>query len=85
MQQSRDMLAGLSGHVGAGEPVKLSVIIPCLNAERTIGEQLAALAGQRWPERWEVIVADNGSTDGTLAVVRSFADRLPGLRVVDAS
>jgi len=65
--------------------VKLSVIIPCLNAERTIGEQLAALAGQRWPERWEVIVADNGSTDGTLAVVRSFADRLPGLRVVDAS
>ncbi|HET9225168.1 MAG TPA: glycosyltransferase, partial [Thermoanaerobaculia bacterium] len=46
-------------------PRKLSVVIPCLNAEATLGDQLEALAGQGWSGEWEVIVADNGSTDGS--------------------
>lgn len=65
--------------------VKLSVIIPCLNAENTIGAQLNALASQDWSEPWEVIVADNGSTDGTLAIVRQSEELVPELRIVDAS
>lgn len=35
--------------------------------------------------RWEVIISDNGSTDGTAEVARQWIDRPPGLRVVDAS
>jgi glycosyltransferase involved in cell wall biosynthesis len=66
-------------------PVTLSVLITCLNAADTIGGQLEALAAQRWSEPWEVVVADGGSTDETLGVVESFTERLPGLRVVDAS
>lgn len=86
LHDDREVVANAVADSGAAQhEVKLSVIIPCLNAERTIGEQLAALAAQRWSERWEVIVADNGSTDGTLEVVRRFAGRLPELRVVDAS
>ncbi len=69
----------------AATPLRLSVIIPCLNAEATLGEQLEALAVQQWPGWWEVIVADNGSSDGSLAVVELFAQRLPRLRAVDAS
>ena len=65
--------------------VKLSVVIPCLNAEATLGDQLEALAGQTWPGEWEVIVADNGSTDGSRALAERYRDRIPGLRVVDAS
>lgn len=65
--------------------MKLSVIVPCLNAANTLGVQLNALANQDWSEPWEVIVADNGSTDGTLEIVRQFQNRLPELRVVDAS
>ncbi|HEX6902686.1 MAG TPA: glycosyltransferase [Thermoanaerobaculia bacterium] len=66
-------------------PLKLSVVIPCLNAAGTIAQQLDALAGQSWPGGWEVIVADNGSTDRSREIVASYRDRLPGLKLVDAS
>ncbi len=64
--------------------MRISVVIPCLNAERTIGQQLAALARQRCDAEWEVIVVDNGSTDRTRDVVAQFRDRLPNLRIVEA-
>lgn len=66
-------------------PLKLSVVIPCLNAAGTIAQQLDALTRQSWPDGWEVIVADNGSTDGSREIVESYRDRLPGLKLVDAS
>ncbi|MDA0700047.1 MAG: glycosyltransferase family 2 protein [bacterium] len=65
--------------------MKLSVVIPCYNAAATLGEQLEALAEQRWDQAWEVVLADNRSTDGSMAIAASFASRLPNLRVVDAS
>lgn len=65
--------------------VKLSVIIPCLNSANTIGVQLDALTKQRWSEPWEVIVADNGSTDNTLSVARRYVGRIPELRIMDGS
>jgi hypothetical protein len=64
--------------------VELTVVIAAYDAEATLAEQLDALAAQRVPFAWEVVVADNGSTDGTAALARSYAGRLR-LRVVDAS
>jgi len=63
---------------------RLSVVIPCLNAAATLPTQLDALAAQSWPGGWEVIVADNGSTDGSREIVERYRDRLPGLKLVDA-
>jgi glycosyltransferase involved in cell wall biosynthesis len=63
----------------------LSVVMPCKNSAAVIGDQLAALAKQQWHRPWEVIVADNGSTDGTAAVVLKHKKQLPQLRWVDAS
>lgn len=65
--------------------VELSVIIPALNVARVLGDQLEALAAQDWDGAWEVIVADNGSRDGTAEVARRYRDRLPELRILDAS
>lgn len=63
----------------------VSVIVPCYNAAKTIRVQLDALARQKWPGEWEVIIADNGSTDESLAIVEQYRDKLPNLRIVDAS
>ena len=66
-------------------PVRLSVVIPCLDSAEGIAEQLDRLTRETWSERWEVIVADNGSTDATREVVRCYGGKLPALRLVDAS
>jgi len=63
--------------------VKISVVVPCFNAQPTIGRQLTALARQTEPP-WEVIVADNGSTDGSVDVAREFASAFRSFRLVDA-
>lgn len=65
--------------------MKLSVIIPCYNAASTIAIQLEALANQKWSQPWEVIVADNGSTDNSVAIAELFKQKIPSLRIVDAS
>lgn len=65
--------------------MRLSVIVPTLNRAKTLGAQLDALSRQQWSEGWEVIVADNGSTDHTRDVVRAHAARLPDFRVVAAA
>jgi glycosyltransferase involved in cell wall biosynthesis len=64
---------------------RLSVIIPCHNSEATLAVQLSALAAQVCTYSWEAIVADNGSVDATAAIAASFSDRMPMLRVMDAS
>jgi glycosyltransferase involved in cell wall biosynthesis len=64
---------------------RLSVIIPCHNSEATLAVQLSALAAQVCTYSWEAIVADNGSVDATAAIAASFSDRMPMLRVIDAS
>ena len=63
----------------------LSVIIPCYNAADTLRAQLRALAAQSCARGWEVIVADNGSTDDLPAVIADARTALPALRLVDAS
>jgi glycosyltransferase involved in cell wall biosynthesis len=60
------------------------VIIPVFNGDAHIGEQLAALAAQTYTGRWELVVADNGCTDGTLHVVREWRGRLPAVTIADA-
>jgi GT2 family glycosyltransferase len=64
--------------------VELSVILPSHNGAQTIGVQLEALSRQQWSGEWELVVVDNCSTDSTRAIVESYRDRLPSLRIVDA-
>jgi glycosyltransferase involved in cell wall biosynthesis len=68
-----------------GPDLVCSVVVPTYNAERSLAAQLAALARQTHPGLFEVLIADNGSTDGSTALAESWRDRLPHLRVVDAS
>jgi glycosyltransferase involved in cell wall biosynthesis len=61
------------------------VVIPTFNSVKTLGEQLAALARQDGASRVGVVISDNGSTDGTQALAKTFKPQLPGLIVVDSS
>ncbi len=66
--------------------IDVSVVIPALNGARTIGKQLDALARQETQLTWEVVVSDNGSTDGTGEVVAARAPLFPvPLRLIDSS
>jgi len=60
------------------DEIELSIVIPCLNEEDTldlcIGKALRAMAGHG--VSGEVIVADNGSTDGSLEIARKRAVRI---------
>ena len=53
----------------------VSILIPCHNAERWIAQCIESALGQTWPDK-EVIVVDDGSTDGSLAIIQSFGDRI---------
>jgi glycosyltransferase involved in cell wall biosynthesis len=60
-------------------------VIPTYNAADVIADQLGALSAQVDAPPFEVVVADNGSTDDLALVVDSWRRRLPHLRRVDAS
>ncbi len=65
------------------EPRFISVVIATRNRERLLADTLAALVAQRWPrDRYDIRIADNGSTDGTRHVVESAAGRPDAPRIV---
>jgi glycosyltransferase involved in cell wall biosynthesis len=66
-------------------PARVSVIIAAYNAAHTLPDQLAALEAQTFDGDWEIIIADNASTDGTAHVVQEWHVRFPRVRLVDAS
>lgn len=51
----------------------VSVIMPAYNTARYIREAIDSVLGQDYPAK-ELIVIDDGSTDGTLDLVRSYGD-----------
>lgn len=62
-----------------GHDLFVSVIIPAYNAEPLLGRAIESALDQELRPR-EVIVIDDGSTDGTADVARSFGDRIVFLR-----
>jgi glycosyltransferase involved in cell wall biosynthesis len=61
----------------------ISIVIPTLNADRVLSACLQSIAEQDFPrDRLDVIIADAGSRDYTLAITEVFRHRGLRLRVV---
>jgi len=55
--------------------MKLSVVIPCYNAEKYLGQTVSSLLSQtRLPD--EIVFIDDGSTDNTKEILRTYGDML---------
>ena len=70
----------------AGQPegertgARVSVVVPAFNRERFVGLTIDSVRRQTFSD-WELVVFDDGSTDDTLAVARTFADGDRRIRV----
>lgn len=59
---------------------EFSVIIPAYNAERYVAQTLQALNGQSF-DSYEIVVVDDGSTDGTYGILEDVACRNSRVKV----
>lgn len=70
----KDYYTGVPQHIlPLSGPPRVSVVVPVFNDAERLQQTLEALRTQTYPdERHEVIVVDNGSTDGSSEVARAF-------------
>ena len=60
---------------------RVSVILPCYNAEAFVAEALESLVAQTFRD-FEVLALDDGSEDGTLAILERYAARDERIRAL---
>ncbi|MBN1542743.1 glycosyltransferase [candidate division KSB1 bacterium] len=68
-----------------GKPPRgqVSVVVAARNEEDSIGELLQDLCEQSFPtDRYEVVVADDSSSDKTATIIQDYADRYPFIHSV---
>ncbi len=64
--------------------MKVSVIMPAYNAEKTISKSVESVLLQSYND-FELIIVNDGSTDGTEDIIRSLAQRDPRIRNISIS
>jgi len=69
----RRRLSPLPARAVAGALPTVAIIVPCFNEERGIAQTLQSLVALEYPrEKLQILVVDDGSTDGTLVLARGF-------------
>ena len=62
----------------------VSIIIPIKNFERTIEKTFEYLLNIDYPkESWEIIIADGGSTDSTIRIIKDWQSRYSFIKLVE--
>lgn len=66
------------------ESVKISLVTPCFNSEKTIRDTLESVEKQNY-SNLEHIIVDGMSTDETLNIVNEYKNRVPYAAAHDLS
>lgn len=62
----------------------VSVIVAARNEQHNIANLLLTLSNQTYPQnRYEIIIANDGSTDNTKEIVESYANRFDNIKLID--
>ena len=61
--------------------MKFSVIMPIYNCQETLSKSIESILNQTYPD-WELILIDDGSTDGSLSVCQAYAVKDSRIRVI---
>lgn len=56
----------------AERSVDVTVVVPTLNSEKTLGQCLHSIHRQEYDGEFEIVVADGGSTDQTISIAREY-------------
>jgi glycosyltransferase involved in cell wall biosynthesis len=78
----QDAIHGTSSHPGRGQSVadaiELTILMPCLNEAETLATCIAKATSflQRSGVQGEIVIADNGSSDGSQEIARTHGARL---------
>src|SRR3989338_953012 len=65
-----------------GKAVPVSIIVPCYNAEKSIGRTLDSLLKLKYDAPIEIIVVDDKSRDNSTKVVSEYARRYDNIRLI---
>lgn len=63
------------------EHPRITVLMPVYNGERYLAEAVRSILGQTFGD-FEFLIIDDGSTDGSLAILRDFAEGEPRIRII---
>lgn len=61
---------------------RISIIIPCYNSAQWVAETIKSVLSQTI-EDWECIIVNDGSTDNSLEIIKSYAEKDNRIRYID--
>ena len=62
--------------------MKISIVIPVYNVEKYLSQCLDSVVNRSYNSDYEVICVDDGSTDGSSAILKEYADRNEKIKVI---
>jgi cellulose synthase/poly-beta-1,6-N-acetylglucosamine synthase-like glycosyltransferase len=61
---------------------EVSIILPAYNEEKTIGKSIERSRTQHYRGKTEIIVIDDGSSDRTYSIAKTYADKYPNVKLI---